>query len=69
MPSVHPNEDWIGLQEAERFSGLSRATLRRLIRNGEIRATKIGGTMMIDKHSLEEYMRDHGYAEQLRLFD
>ena len=69
MPNERETQDWVSELEAQRFSGLSRATLRRLIKNGEIRATKVGGATMIDKHSLEEYMRDHDLAEQLRLFD
>ena len=63
------NQNWISELEAQRFSGFSRATLRRLIKNGEIRATKVGGATMIDKDALAKYMRDHGYAEPLRLFD
>jgi excisionase family DNA binding protein len=55
--------------EAQRTSGLNRRTLRRLMRNGQLRATKIGRVTRIDKHSLAKYMHDHGYAEQLRLFD
>jgi excisionase family DNA binding protein len=55
--------------EAQRFCGFSRRTLRRLIKDGQLRATKIGGEMRIDKRSLEKYMHDHGYAQQLRLFD
>jgi excisionase family DNA binding protein len=62
-------EVWVGYSEAERVSGFSRGTLRKLIGNGQLRATKIGRYMRIDKHSLENYMRDHNYAEQLRLFD
>jgi excisionase family DNA binding protein len=59
----------VGYPEAQRFSGLSRGTLRRLIRDGRLRATKIGGEMRIDKRSMEKYMHDHGIAQQLRLFD
>jgi hypothetical protein len=69
LPNENVSQDWVGYPEAQRFSGLGRRTLRRLSRNGRLRATKIGGATMIDMHSLENYMRDHGYAEQLRLFD
>ncbi len=62
-------QDWIDLTEAERFSGISRRNLQRLIKDGQLRATKIGLEMMIDKHSLENYMRDHNFGEPLRLFD
>jgi excisionase family DNA binding protein len=69
LPSENIRQDLIGYPEAERFSGFSRRTLRRLIGNGQLRAAKIGRAMRIDKHSLEKYMHDHDYAEQLRLFD
>jgi excisionase family DNA binding protein len=57
------------ISEAQRFCGFSRRTLRRLIKHGQLRATKIGGEMRIDNRSLEKYMHDHGYVQQLRLFD
>jgi Helix-turn-helix domain len=69
LPNENVSQDWVGYPEAQRFSALSRKTLRRLIRNGELRTTKISGPTMIDKRSLKKYMRTHGYAEQLRLFD
>ena len=65
----HENVTWVGYTEAERFSGLSRRTLRRLARTGPLRAKKIGGELRIDKRHLAKYMHDRGYAEQLRLFD
>jgi excisionase family DNA binding protein len=66
-----PNENvtWVGYAEAEQFSGLSQRTLRRLIGNGELRATKIGRATRIDQHSLKRYMHHHDLSEQLRLFD
>jgi excisionase family DNA binding protein len=69
VPTGNLREDSISFAEAQQFSGLSRGILRRLIRDGRLRATKIGGEMRIDKRSLEKYMHDHGYAQQLRLFD
>jgi excisionase family DNA binding protein len=63
------SQDWVGYPEAQRLSGLSWVTLRRLVRNGQLRDMKTGRATRIDKHSLENYMRNHGYAEQLRLFD
>jgi hypothetical protein len=69
LPNEDVTQDVVSELVAQRFSGLSRATLRGLTKNGEIRATKVGGATMIDMRTLEMYMRDHGYAEQLRLFD
>ena len=69
MPDRNVGQNGISELEAQRFSGLSRSTLRKLVSDGQLRATKIGMAGRIDKHSLESYMRNHGYAEQLRLFD
>jgi hypothetical protein len=69
LPDENVSQDWVGYPEAQRISGLGRRSLRRLTRNGQLRATKIGGATMINMRSLETYMRNHGYAEQLRLFD
>jgi excisionase family DNA binding protein len=62
-------QEWVGLPEAQRLSGLSQRVLRRLIGNGELRVTKIGRATRIDQHSLKRYMHHHDLAEQLRLFD
>ncbi len=65
MPDENVTQDWVGYPEAERFSGLSRAILRKLIGNGQLRATTIGRVRRIDKHSLEAFMERH--ATQLKL--
>jgi len=69
MANENVNQVWVSYLEAQLFSGLSQGTLRRLVRADQLRGTKIGRSNKIDKHSLEDYMRNHGYAEQLRLFD
>jgi len=69
LPSEHGRQDWVGYVEAQRFSGLGRRTLRRLISNGQLRAAKFGEVIRIEKHSLQQYMYDHNIAEQLQLFD
>jgi len=60
---------WLTYREAQRLSGLGRTTLWILVRSGEVKAAKIGRAVRISRQSLEEYMHDHDYAEQLRLFD
>jgi excisionase family DNA binding protein len=69
MPNENATQDSVSYLEAQRFSGLSRGTLRKLVRNGQLRDMKIGRARRIDRYSLEKYLLDHGYAEQLRLFD
>jgi excisionase family DNA binding protein len=65
VPNENISQDWVGFPEAKRFSGLSRRTLRRLIGNRQLRATKIGRATRIDKHSLEAFVENHPTQPQL----
>ena len=69
MPNETVREDWVDYPEAERLSGLSRTTLRRLIRDGLLRATKVGRVRRIDKHSLEAFMKAHPTQPKLPGFE
>jgi excisionase family DNA binding protein len=70
LPSENGAQDWVSYPvEAERFSGFNRRTLRRLVRNGQLRATKIGGAMMIHMHSLEAYVETHPTQPMLPGFE
>jgi excisionase family DNA binding protein len=48
--------EWLGYEEARRLVGLSRTTLCRLVRTGEIKGARIGRSVRINRASLEEYM-------------
>lgn len=69
LPNENVNEDWVGYPDAERFSGLSRGTLQRLIANGQLRATKIGRVRRIDKHSLAAFIEHHPTQPKLPGFE
>ena len=69
MPDENVSQDWVGYPEAERLSGFSRITLRRLIRNGQLRAAKIGRATRIDKHSLEAFIENHPTQPKLPGFE
>ena len=47
---------WLRFPEAERYSGLGRSTLTKLIGTREIKAVKVGKSVRISRISLEEYM-------------
>ena len=47
---------WVNYRKAEELSGLSRTTLWRLLRSGDIRAARIGRAVRINRRSLEEYL-------------
>ena len=48
--------EWLRFPEAERYSGLGRSTLTRLIYAGEIKAAKVGKSVRINRASVDEYM-------------
>lgn len=47
---------WLRFPEAERYSGLGRTTLTKLIGIREIKAVKVGKSVRISRTSLDEYM-------------
>jgi excisionase family DNA binding protein len=69
LPNENVRQDWVGYPKAQRFSGLSQRTLRKLIGNGELCATKIGRATKIDKRSLEAFMENHPAQPRLPGFE
>ena len=59
METASIERQWFSYPEAERFSGLSRTTLWRLVSSGQVRAAKIGRATRIDRHSLQAFMEHH----------
>jgi excisionase family DNA binding protein len=54
--------EWLRYPEAERYSGLGRSTLWKLIRDDHIRAAKVGKAVRINRHSLDEYIERQAYT-------
>jgi len=48
--------EWITYEEAQRLVTLSRTTLWRLARAGEIKTAQVGRAVRINRESLERYM-------------
>jgi excisionase family DNA binding protein len=63
------NIAWLDYPEAERFSGLSQGILQRLIRDGRLRATRVGRATKIDKRSLEVFVENHPAQPRLPGFE
>jgi excisionase family DNA binding protein len=55
--------EWLTYREAKELVGLSRTKLWELISDCEVRATKAGKAVRIDRRSLEDWMRQHPFAE------
>jgi len=60
----HWEREWISYREASALVALSRGTLHKLISNGEVRATKVGKAVRINRPSLESWMNQHPYANR-----
>ena len=59
MHTATPQEvtpKWLRFPEAERYAGLGRSTLTRLIKAGEIKVAKVGKSVRINRTSIDEYM-------------
>ena len=63
------NIAWVGYTEAEQLSSFSRRTLRRLVRNGQLHAIKVGRAKRIDKRSLEALLENYPAQPQLPGFE
>lgn len=50
-------QEWVTYRQAEEISGLSRTTLWRLVRAGEVEAAKVGRAVRINRRSLDAYMK------------
>ncbi len=46
-------QEWVTYRQAEEISGLSRTTLWRLMRAGEVEAAKVGRAVRINRQSLD----------------
>jgi excisionase family DNA binding protein len=58
-------QEWVSYLEAERYSGLSHTTLWRRVRNGELKAARVGRSVRIHLPSLREFM-EHAAEDSRR---
>ena len=56
LQQVEVQREWLGYEEARQLVGLSRSTLHKLVKAGEVKGARIGRTVKINRASLEEYM-------------
>jgi excisionase family DNA binding protein len=54
--------EWLRYPEAEKYSGLGRSTLWKLVKDDAIRAAKVGKAVRISRHSLDAYMERQAYT-------
>ena len=58
--------EWLDYPSAERYSGLSRTTLWRLVKTKRLPAARVGRSVRISRQALDEFMQ--ASARQLKLF-
>ncbi len=54
---------WLRYPEAERYSGLGRSTLWRLVKDGHIQAAKVGKAIRLSRQSIDSYMDEQSIAD------
>ena len=62
MLKEHVEPEWVDYPTAERYSGLSHVSLWRRVKNGELKAAKVGRSVRIHLPSLREFM-EHASAD------
>jgi excisionase family DNA binding protein len=56
MLKEHVEPEWVDYPTAERYSGLSHVSLWRRVKNGELKAARVGRSVRIHLPSLREFM-------------
>jgi excisionase family DNA binding protein len=54
---------WLSYSAAQKYSGIERTKLWKLLSSGSIEGPKIGCSVHISRRSLEEYMRRNSYVD------
>ena len=62
MLKEHVEPEWVDYPTAERYSGLSHVSLWRRVKNGELKAERVGRSVRIHLPSLREFM-EHASAD------
>ena len=63
LEQAEVQREWMSYEEARRLVGLSRTTLYRLLRAGEVKGAQIGRSVRINRTSLEEYMERQSFKD------
>jgi predicted DNA-binding transcriptional regulator AlpA len=56
--------EWVNYPTAEKYCGLSHVSLWRRVKNGEVKAAKIGRSVRIHLPSLREFMEERAAAHE-----
>jgi excisionase family DNA binding protein len=55
--------EWLRYPEAERYSGLGRSTLWRLVKDNRIQAAKVGKAIRLSRQSIDSYMEEQSITD------
>jgi len=53
---------WLRYPDAERYSGLGRSTLWKLVKDGHIQAARVGKAVRLSRHSIDHYMGERSIS-------
>lgn len=63
MEQTEVRTEYLTYEQARQLTGLSRQTIWRAIKSGDVKAFRIGRSVKISRSSLEEYVRAEPFAE------
>ena len=55
--------EWLSYREAQEITGLGRTKLYQLVSSGEVAAAKVGRSVRISRHGLQEYMNSRRWGK------
>lgn len=64
MDTKRVQKEWLSYDEAGGFASIGRTKLWELISAGEVRASRVGKAVRINRSSLEEYLERNPYVEE-----
>jgi excisionase family DNA binding protein len=63
METATVQPEYLDYRQIETYCGMSRTTVWRLIKAGELDAVKVGRMVRVRRSSLDEYLNRHPFQE------
>ena len=58
MLTIDTSKDWMDINQASKYTNVSASTLRRNVKKGSLKASKITGKLLFKQESLERWLNN-----------
>ena len=58
MLTIDTSKDWMDINQACKYTSMSKSTLRRNVKKGSLKASKITGKLLFKQESLERWLNN-----------